>query len=79
MSKDYIQIQGLNPMQVALLDEMWACDSYDEYQALLESLEPYEKLEALQLERLVLLAEMDRIVDEMPMIEAKEVLAKFML
>ena len=74
-----IHIDGLNPMQIALLDEMWACDSYDEYQAFLATLDPHEKMEAMQLERLVLLAEMDRIVDSLPYTEANEVLAKFML
>lgn len=74
-----IQINGLTVYQVALLDEMWACDSYKEYQEFLDQLSPEDRVECINLERMVLLAEMDELVAKMPLTEANKVLDKFRL
>ena len=74
-----IEINGLTPDQVAMLDEMWACDTLEDFEEFLETLEPRERSEALRLQRLVLLAEMDNIVAQMPLTEANKVLDKFRL
>ena len=74
-----IQINGLTDTQVALLDEMWACDSMEELDEFLETLDPSDRLQALRLQRLVLLAELDDVVAKMPLTEANKVLDKFRL
>jgi hypothetical protein len=74
-----IEINGLTGHQVALLDEMWACDTFEEYQEFLDQLSPEDQLECINLERMVLLAEMDNLVAEMPLTEAQKVLAQFRL
>ena len=74
-----IQINGLTDTQVALLDEMWACDSMEELDEFLETLDPSDRLQAIRLQRLVLLAELDEHVAQMPLTEANQVLNKFRL
>jgi hypothetical protein len=74
-----ISINGLTPDQVALLDEMWACDTMEDFDEFLETLEPSEQAEAMRLQRMVLLAEMDNLVAQMPLTEANSVLDRFRL
>ena len=74
-----ISINGLTPKQVALLDEMWACDTWEDFEEFMESLDPQDRVEAGRLQRMVLLAELDEVVAQMPLKEAKEVLDKFRL
>jgi hypothetical protein len=74
-----IQINGLTPYQVSLLDEMWACDTWQDFEEFLEALDPEDRGEALRLQRMILLAEMDELVAKSPLKEANEVLDKFRL
>ena len=74
-----IQINGLTPYQVSLLDEMWACDSIEAFEEFMEALDPEDRREALFLQRMVLLAEMDEVVAKDPLKEANAVLSKFRL
>ena len=74
-----IQINGLTQHQVALLDEMWACDTLEDFDELLETLDPQDRLEALRLQRMILLADLDAAVAKMPLTEANLVLDKFRL
>jgi hypothetical protein len=74
-----IQINGLTQYQVALLDEMWACDTWQDFEEFMEALDPEDRAEALRLQRMILLAELDQVVAEMPLKEANEVLDKFRL
>ena len=74
-----IQINGLTAHQVALLDEMWACDTLEDFDELLETLDPQDRLEALRLQRMILLADLDAAVAKMPLTEANLVLDKFRL
>jgi hypothetical protein len=74
-----IQINGLTPYQVSLLDEMWACDTWQDFEEFMEALDPEDRAEALRLQRMVLLAELDEVVAQMPLKEANEVLARFRL
>jgi hypothetical protein len=74
-----IQINGLTDTQVALLDEMWACDSMEELNGFLETLDPSDRLQAIRLQYLVLLAELDEHVAKMPLDEAHKVLDRFRL
>ena len=74
-----IQINGLTQHQVALLDEMWACDSIEDFDEFLETLDSADRLEAYRLQRMILLAELDDHVAKMPLTEANKVLDKFRL
>jgi hypothetical protein len=74
-----IQINGLTKHQVAILDEMWACDTFQEFEEFLEACDPEDRAEALRLQRMILLAELDNVVAEMPLTEANLVLDKFRL
>jgi hypothetical protein len=74
-----IQINGLTQYQVSLLDEMWACDSMEDFEEFLEALDPEDRAEAMRLQRMILLAELDEVVARSPMKEAKELLDKFRL
>ena len=74
-----IEINGLTPYQVSLLDEMWACDTWQDFEEFMEALDPEDRAEALRLQRMILLAEMDEVVAKSPLKEANEVLDKFRL
>ena len=74
-----IEINGLTPYQVSLLDEMWACDTFEDFEEFLEALDPEDRAQALRLQRMILLAELDEHVAKMPLTEANKVLDKFRL
>jgi hypothetical protein len=74
-----IEINGLTPYQVALLDEMWACDTWQDFEEFMAALDPEDRGEALRLQRMILLAELDAVVAKDPLKEAKQVLDKFRL
>jgi hypothetical protein len=73
-----IQIDNLTPRQVEMLDEMWERESYEDYCAYLETLEPEDRKMAESLAQMVILAEMDNLVTENVQ-EAADVLKKFAL
>ncbi len=72
-----ITINGLSEHQVALLDEMWACETMEDLDEFMETLDSADRAEAERLQRMILLAELDNIVAEMPLTEARQVLDKF--
>jgi hypothetical protein len=74
-----IEINGLTAHQVAILDEMWACDTFQDFEEFLEACDPQDRAEALRLQRMILLAELDEVVAQMPLTEAQKVLAQFRL
>ena len=74
-----IEINGLTAHQVAILDEMWACDTFQDFEEFLEACDPEDRREALRLQRMILLAELDEVVAQMPLTEAEKVLAQFRL
>lgn len=74
-----ISINGLTAHQVSILDEMWACDTLEDFEEFLEACDPQDRAEALRLQRMVLLAELDEVVAQMPLTEANLVLDKFRL
>jgi hypothetical protein len=74
-----ITINGLTVHQVALLDEMWACDTWEDFEEFMETLSPQDRVEAGRLQRMILLAELDDVVAQMPLTEANKVLDKFRL
>jgi hypothetical protein len=74
-----ITLTGLTEHQVALLDEMWACDTMEDFDEFLQALDTNDQAEAMRLQRMVLLAELDNVIAEMPLTEANEMLDKFRL
>lgn len=74
-----IQINGLTKSQVAMLDAMWACDSYEEFEEFLETLTDHGRTQAMRLQQMILLAQLDEDVAKMPLMEANKVLDKFRL
>jgi hypothetical protein len=74
-----ITLTGLTEHQVALLDEMWACDTMEDFDEFLQTLDTNDQEEAMRLQRMVLLAELDNVIAEMPLTESNEVLDKFRL
>jgi predicted transcriptional regulator len=74
-----IEINGLTDAQVAMLDEMWACDTLADFEEFLEALDPEDRKEALRLQRMILLAELDEVVAKMPLTEVQKLLAQFRL
>jgi len=56
---DMPTIRNLTENQVALLDEMWACESFEEYENFLECLDPADRAEAESLQNLLLIECLD--------------------
>ena len=71
-----IEIQGLNPKQMALADIMWSISSKEGVEAFIATLPTAEKRECKSLIELMQLAFMDDITDTL---EACVVIDKFML
>lgn len=57
-------IKNLTPNQVALLDEMWACDTFEEYTNFLDCLDPEDRAEAERLQRLLLVEMLDEELEQ---------------
>lgn len=74
-----IEINGLTQAQVAMLDEMWACDTYEEFEQWLDTLTPHGRAQALRLQNMLILAELDQQIARDPLTEARAVLAQFRL
>lgn len=70
-----IHLDNLTPEQVEMLEIMWSLESYDEFQAYLDSLSKSDRQQADSMAKLIILAEMDNLVGEC--VEAKEVLKRF--
>lgn len=68
-------INNLTPEQVALLDEMWACETYEEYTMFLDCLTDEDRTEAENLQRLLLIEVLDEEMQSQTQFpEAKAVL-----
>ena len=74
-----IEINGLTPYQVDMLDHMWSLDSQEEYFQWYDLLDEEDQKLADSLQHMVLLASMDEIVEETNFEDAKEALKKFAL
>ena len=73
-----ININGLTPHQVALLDEMWACDTFEEYETFYALLDEQDQQQADLLQRLVLIESLDAdMANDTVFPEANRLLDKF--
>ena len=73
-----IQIDGLKPYQVKLLDLMWSIESAEEYEKFKSMLSEDLMNEVDTLEQMIVLATIDEEMDE-TLTDAKEALSKFVL
>ena len=73
-----IQIDGLKPYQVKLLDLMWSIESAEEYEKFKSMLSEDLMNEVDTLEQMIVLATLDEEMDE-TLTDAKEALSKFVL
>jgi hypothetical protein len=72
-----IEINGLTPEQVQMLDMMWSIESYQDYQDWLDSITLEEAYMAEQLKNLLVLTLIDDAMEDYNM--AKNYLKKFQL
>jgi len=68
-----MEIDGMSPRQVKILNELWDCDTVEEMQQFLESKSEEELFEIGTLREMVVLAHIDETVSQMK--EFPEVLA----
>lgn len=75
-----MQIQGLTEEQVEMLDFMWTLDSMEEFEEWRDTLDRREQLMADSLQKMVLLAALDDILEaEKTYPDAKKLLKQFQL
>ena len=70
-----ITIKGISRRHIELLDEMWACDSFEEFEQMKASHSAEDQLVIDSLMRMVLAECIDNDLGDMA--EAKELLSKF--
>jgi len=75
-----MQIQGLTEEQVEMLDFMWTLDSMEEFEEWKSGLDRRERLMADSLQKMVLMAALDDVLEEETKFpEAKQLLKQFQL
>jgi len=75
-----MQIQGLTEEQVEMLDFMWSLDSLEEFEEWKAGLDRRERLLADTLQRMVLMATLDDVLEDVTKFpEAKQLLRQFQL
>jgi hypothetical protein len=75
-----MQIQGLTEEQVEMLDFMWSLDSLEEFEEWKSGLDRREQLLADTLQRMVLMATLDDVLEGVTKFpEAKQLLRQFQL
>lgn len=75
-----MQIQGLTEEQVEMLDFMWSLDSLEEFEEWKSGLDRREQLLADTLQRMVLMATLDDVLEDVTKFpEAKQLLQQFQL
>jgi hypothetical protein len=75
-----MQIQGLTEEQVEMLDFMWSLDSLEEFEEWKSGLDRREQLLANTLQRMVLMATLDDVLEDVTKFpEAKQLLRQFQL
>jgi uncharacterized protein YukE len=74
-----IEINNLTPYQVEMLDHMWSLDSMEEYLDWFNLLDKEDQNLAEALQKMIILATIDEMIEETNYNEAKDVLKKFAL
>jgi len=71
-----MRIEGLTEHQVELLDTMWAIEEYDELEAWMDTLCLADRVEAENLQRLVVLETFEELLESSKYPEANRVIDK---
>ena len=74
-----MQINGLTERQVELLDTMWAIEEFDELETWMATLSRADRIEAQNLQRLVVLETFEDLLEQDGYPEANRVIAQFRL
>ncbi len=74
-----IQINNLTPYQVEMLDHMWSLDTEEDYFQWYDLLDEEDQKLADSLQKMILLATVDEMVEQTKFKDAKQVLKKFAL
>ena len=74
-----MRIEGLTERQVELLDTMWEIEEFDELEAWLATLSRADRMEAQNLQRLVVLEAFEELLDKDGYPEANQVIQQFRL
>lgn len=74
-----IEINNLTPYQVEMLDHMWSLDTMEEYLDWYNLLDKEDQNLAEALQKMIILATVDEMVEQTNYNEAKDVLKKFAL
>lgn len=74
-----IKINNLTPYQVEMLDHMWSLDTMEEYLDWYNLLDKEDQNLAEALQKMIILATVDEMVEQTNYNEAKDVLKKFAL
>ena len=74
-----MRLEGLTERQVELLDTMWAIEEFTELEAWMATLCRDERIEAENLQRLVILETFEELMEESKYPEANKVIDQFRL
>ena len=74
-----MQINGLTERQVELLDTMWAIEEFDELETWMATLSRDDRIEAQNLQRLVVLETFEDLLEQDGYPEANRVIDQFRL
>ena len=74
-----MQINGLTEHQVELLDTMWEIEEFDELEAWMKTLTRADRIEAENLQRLVVLETFEELLEQEGYPEANKVIDQFRL
>jgi phage FluMu protein gp41 len=74
-----MRIEGLTEHQVELLDTMWAIEEFDELEVWMRTLTRADRIEAENLQRLVILETFEELMEESKYPEANRVIDQFRL
>ena len=74
-----MNIEGLTERQVELLDTMWAIEEFDELETWMSTLSRAERIQAENLQRLVVLETFEELIEESKYSEANMIINQFRL
>ena len=74
-----MQINGLTEHQVELLDTMWAIEEWDDVESWMATLSRADRMEAQNLQRLVILEAFEELLDQGKYPDANRVIDQFRL
>jgi hypothetical protein len=74
-----MRIEGLTEHQVELLDTMWAIEEFDDLEDWMQTLSKADRVEAENLQRLVILETLEEMLEQSKYPDANKVIDRFRL